>query len=71
VLLRLRRIEGQVRGIQRIDAGLAQEQREIVRLEQRKGTEVERLDAARVERGKVLAQLTAESSARASCSAPA
>lgn len=58
-------IEAAVRGIQRIDAGLAQEQREIVRLEQRKGTEVERLDAARVERGKVLAQLTAESSARA------
>ena len=59
------RIEAAVRGIERIDEGLAAEQREIVRLEQRQGAEVTRLDAARTERGKVLAQLTAESQARA------
>jgi septal ring factor EnvC (AmiA/AmiB activator) len=59
------RIETAVRGIERIDAGLATEQREIVRLEQRQGAEVTRLDEARTERGKVLAQLTTESRARA------
>jgi septal ring factor EnvC (AmiA/AmiB activator) len=59
------RIEAAVRGIERIDEGLATEQREIARLEQRQGAEVTRLDEARTERGKVLAQLTAESRARA------
>jgi septal ring factor EnvC (AmiA/AmiB activator) len=58
------RIEAAVRGIERIDAGLATEQREIARLEQRQGAEVTRIEAARTERGKVLAQLTAESQAR-------
>lgn len=59
------RIEAAVRGIERIDAGLATEQREIAALERQQGAEVTRIEAARAERGKVLAQLTAESRTRA------
>lgn len=58
-------IEGRVREIDALDASLGTEQERIQRLEQAQKSEVSRLDKARSERGDVLANLAAESKARA------
>lgn len=58
-------IEGRVREIDTLDASLGSEQERIQRLEQAQKSEVSRLDKARSERGDVLANMAAESKARA------